>query len=142
MSVAAFLQAAEAAHLHWVDLPSVPGFAVQVRELSPMDALQVQGLLASIAARAFAGAGSGDKGLTVDDVRHLQQAAALGVVAVRTADGQTMAARVVVGEPEGPGDMPVDRLMLDDLGLIYEAAVRSAKRAADRARSFRHGSEG
>lgn len=143
MSVAAFLAAAEAAQTHEVPLESVPGCAVRVRELSPMDALQVEGLLASIAARAVPALGGAGGALTPDDVRHLQRAACMGIVAMRTPEtpeGGWEPVRVAMEPAEGV--IPVSVLMAYDLGRVYAAAIGAGRRAADAARGFRHRADG
>lgn len=143
MSVAAFLAAAEAAQTHEIELESVPGCSVRVRELSPMDALQVEGLLASIAARAVPALGTPSGPLTAEEVRHLQRAAALGITAIRTpetAEGEWEPTRFVM-VPE-PGCIPVAVLMAYDLGRVYAAAIGAGRRAADTARAFRHRADG
>jgi hypothetical protein len=143
VSVAAFLAAAEAAQTHDVPLSSVPGCSVRVRELSPMDALQVEGLLASIAARAVPALGGPAGPLTPDEVRHLQRAAVLGITAIRTPEtpeGEWEPVRFVMDPTDGC--IPVAVLMAHDLGAIYAAAIGAGRRAADTARAFRHGSQG
>ena len=143
MSVAAFLAAAEAAQTHEIALDSVLDCSVRVRELSPMDALQVEGLLASIAARAVP-ALSGPAGpLTPEEVRHLQRAAVLGIVAMRTPEtpeGEWEPVRFVMDPAEGC--IPVAVLMAGDLGKVYAAAIGAGRRAADTVRAFRHGAVG
>lgn len=139
MSVAAFLAAAEAAQTHDIALESVPGCSVRVRELSPMDALQVEGLLASIAARAVPALGGAGGALTADDVRHLQRAACMGIVAMRTPETpEGVWEAVRVGMEPAEGVIPVSVLMAFDLGRVYAAAIGAGRRAADAARGFRH----
>ena len=143
MSVAAFIAAAEAAQTHEIALDSVPGCSVRVRELSPMDALQVEGLLASIAARAVPALGGPAGPLTPDEVRHLQRAAVLGIVAMRTPEtpeGEWEPVRFVMDPAEGC--IPVAVLMAGDLGKVYAAAIGGGRRAADTVRAFRHGPAG
>lgn len=143
MTVAAFLAAAEAAQTHEVALDSVPGCSVRVRELSPMDALQVEGLLASIAARAVPALGGPAGPLTPDEVRHLHRAAVLGITAIRTPEtpeGEWEPVRFVMDPTEGC--IPVAVLMAGDLGRVYAAAIGAGRRAADTARAFRHGAAG
>lgn len=140
MTVAAFLAAAEAAQTHEVALDSVPGCSVRVRELSPMDALQVEGLLASIAARAVPALGGHAGPLTPDEVRHLHRAAVLGITAMRTPEtpeGEWEPVRFVMDPADGC--IPVSVLMAHDLGKVYAAAIGAGRRAADTARAFRHG---
>ena len=143
MSVAAFLAAAETAQTHELALDSVPGCSVRVRELSPMAALQVEGLLASIAARAVPALGGPAGPLTPDEVRHLQRAAVLGIVAMRTPEtpaGEWEPVRVTMDPTEGC--IAVSVLMAGDLGKVYAAAIGAGRRAADTARAFRHGTAG
>ena len=143
MTVAAFLAAAETAQTHEIALESVPGCMVRVRELSPMDALQVEGLLASIAARAVPALGGAGGALTPDDVRHLQRAACMGIVAMRTPEtpeGEWEPVRVTMEPAEGC--IPVAVLMAYDLGRVYAAALGAGRRAADAVRGFRHRADG
>jgi len=143
VSVAAFLAAAEAAQTHEIALQSVPGCSVRVRELSPMDALQVEGLLASIAARAVPALGGAGGALTADDVRHLQRAACMGIVAMRTPETpEGVWEPVRVGMEPAEGAIPVSVLMAHDLGRVYAAAIGAGRRAADAARGFRHRADG
>ena len=143
MSIAAFLAAAEAAQTHEIALDSVPGCSVRVRELSPMDALQVEGLLASIAARAVPALGGPAGPLTAEEVRHLHRAAVLGITAMRTPEtpeGEWEPVRVTMDPADGC--IPVSVLMAHDLGKVYAAAIGAGRRAADTARAFRHGAAG
>lgn len=143
MSVAAFLAAAEAAQSTEIDLRSVPGCRVRVRELSPVDALEVEGLLSTIAARAVPAAGGPPEPLTAADVRRLQRAAVLGIVAILTPEspgGEWEPVRFTMEPTEGRIHIGV--LMAEDLGVVYAAVMGLGRRAADTARTFRNRAPG
>jgi hypothetical protein len=108
----------EAALTHEVELPTLPGMAVRVRELGPVDCLAHHGLLSAVIATMTAGPGAGqsDRAMAPDDLLLLQRAA--------TGDA-------------GPGELPVGVLTLADLAHVWWQATGAGRRAAVALSSFR-----
>ena len=144
MSIADRLRGAyEAALTHEVELPTLPGMMVQVRELGPVDCLAHHGLLSAVIATMTAGPGAGqsDRAMAPDDLHLLQRAACASIVAGSEppADGAERTwepLRVVTGEA-GPGELPVAVLTLADLAHVWWQATGAGRRAAAALASFR-----
>ena len=144
MSIADRLRGAyEAALTHEVELPTLPGMMVQVRELGPVDCLAHHGLLSAVIATMTAGPGAGqsDRAMAPDDLHLLQRAACASIVAGSEppAEGAERAwepLRVVTGEA-GPGELPVAVLTLADLAHVWWQATGAGRRAAAALASFR-----
>ena len=144
MSIADRLRGAyEAALTHTVEIPTLPGMAVQVRELGPVDCLAHHALLSAVIATMTAGPGAGqsDRAMAPDDLHLLQRAACASIVAGSEppADGAQRTwepLRVVMGDA-GPGELPVGVLTLADLAHVWWQATGAGRRAAAALGSFR-----
>jgi hypothetical protein len=133
----------EAALTHTVELPTLPGMMVQVRELGPVDCLAHHGLLSAVIATMTAGPGAGqsDRAMAPDDLHLLQRAACASIVAgseppAEGAERTWEPLRVVTGEA-GPGELPVGVLTLADLAHVWWQATGAGRRAAAALSSFR-----
>jgi len=133
----------EAALTHTVELPTLPGMAVRVRELGPVDCLAHHGLLSAVIATMTAGPGAAqsDRAMAPDDLLLLQRAACASIVAgseppAEGAERAWESLQVVMGDA-GPGELPVGVLTLADLAHVWWQATGAGRRAADAVASFR-----
>lgn len=116
-----------------VELQGVPGVAVRVRELSPMDAVRLQGVLSSVLAEAMPATAERAQ-LNEEGLRLMIDVCKASVIAGREPGGGWEP--MTVGEHPGPDVLPVDLLSAHDIAAIWAAAIGAGRRAAVTARGF------
>ena len=140
-----FAGAYERACTHEVELPTLPGMAVRVRELGPVDCLAHSDLFSTVVATLIAvkrgDTEAASRPMRPEDIQLLQKAVCASVVSGSEppAEGAERAwepLRFVMGEP-GEGELSVGMLHALDLWAIWMPAVGAGRRAADSVASFR-----
>ena len=140
-----FAGAYERARTHEVELPTLPGMTVRVRELGPVDCLAHSDLFSTVVATLIAvrrgDTEAASRPMRPEDIQLLQKAVCASVVSGSEppAEGAERAwepLRFVMGEP-GPGELLVGMLHALDLWAIWLPAVGAGRRAADAVASFR-----